>query len=54
MLHAVLNLLHGNLSVFHLPLKIRRHTEGKKLQDFTVIILLCGLKGFLNGFCNFA
>ena len=48
-LHAVLNLFHGDLAVMDLVLIVRSHPEGQQVDDVRVIFLMSGLKSLGNG-----
>ncbi len=52
LLHTVLNILHVNLPVFHLILKIGRDTQSQQINNIVVILHLCGVKRFHNHFVN--
>ena len=47
--HTVLNILHGDLSVFHLCLKVSRYLECKKVDNIVVILLFLCVKRFFDG-----
>ena len=52
-LHAVLDVLHGDLSVVDLVLVIRRDLQGQEVDDVRVVLLLGGLEGLGDGGADF-
>ncbi len=53
LLHAVLDILHMNLGILDLILKIRRHTQRQQIDDLVVKFLLRGCKRLLDRFTDF-
>ena len=49
LLHAVLDVLHGDLAVGDLLLIIRRYLQGQQIDDIGIVLLVGGFKGLGNG-----